>query len=156
MVEIKNKKKPRGRSFPKAGDTPRPRGRRVTSLRQSCVFAQPRRRTVAAWPGVAGERRREGCPLAFACEARSSRTGGGLIRSSLPYWENAQIVLFAWTPPLSLLIASVIVAIITIPRKKTSSSIVKEKRKAGTRAGLTKAAIVAAAAKLIDRPSSTT
>ena len=41
-------------------------------------------------------------------------------------------------------------AIITIPKKKTSSSIVKEKRKAGTRAGLTKAAIVAAAAKLIE------
>ena len=50
--------------------------------------------------------------------------------------------------PLSLLIASVIVAIIKIPKKKTSSSNVKEKRKAGTRAGLTKAAIVAAAAKL--------
>ena len=41
-------------------------------------------------------------------------------------------------------------AIITIPKKKTSSPIVKEKRKAGTRAGLTKAAIVAAAAKLIE------
>ena len=41
-------------------------------------------------------------------------------------------------------------AIITILKKKTSSSIVKEKRKAGTRAGLTKAAIVAAAAKLIE------
>ena len=52
--------------------------------------------------------------------------------------------------PLSLLIASVIVAIITIPKKKTSSPNVKEKRKAGTRAGLTKAAIVAAAAKLIE------
>ncbi len=52
--------------------------------------------------------------------------------------------------PLSLLIASVIVAIIKIPKKKTSSSNVKEKRKAGTRAGLTKAAIVAAAAKLIE------
>ena len=46
--------------------------------------------------------------------------------------------------PLSLLIASVIVAIIKIPKKKTSSPNVKEKRKAGTRAGLTKAAIVAA------------
>ena len=56
----------------------------------------------------------------------------------------------AGAAPLSLLIASVIVAIITIPKKKTSSSIVKEKRKAGTRAGLTKAAIVAAAAKLIE------
>ena len=53
-------------------------------------------------------------------------------------------------PPLSLLIASVIVAIITIPKKTTSSPNVKEKRKAGTRAGLTKAAIVAAAAKLIE------
>ena len=52
--------------------------------------------------------------------------------------------------PLSPLIASVIVAIITIPKKKTSSPNVKEKRKAGTRAGLTKAAIVAAAAKLIE------
>jgi len=53
--------------------------------------------------------------------------------------------------PLSLLIASVIVAIITIPKKKTSSPYVKEKRKAGTRAGLTKAAIAAAAAaKLIE------
>ena len=52
--------------------------------------------------------------------------------------------------PLSLLIASVIVAIIKIPKKKTSSPNVKEKRKAGTRAGLTKAAIVAAAAKLIE------
>ena len=41
-------------------------------------------------------------------------------------------------------------AIITIPKKKTSSPIVKEKRKAGTRAGLTKPAIVAAAAKLIE------
>ena len=41
-------------------------------------------------------------------------------------------------------------AIITIPKKKTSSPNVKEKRKAGTRAGLTKAAIVAAAAKLIE------
>ena len=41
-------------------------------------------------------------------------------------------------------------AIIKIPKKKTSSPIVKEKRKAGTRAGLTKAAIVAAAAKLIE------
>jgi len=51
-------------------------------------------------------------------------------------------------PPLSLLIASVIVAIIKIPKKKTSSP--NEKRKAGTRAGLTKAAIVAAAAKLIE------
>ena len=44
----------------------------------------------------------------------------------------------------------VIVAIIKIPKKKTSSPNVKEKRKAGTRAGLTKAAIVAAAAKLIE------
>ena len=53
--------------------------------------------------------------------------------------------------PLSLLITSVIVAIIKIPKKKTSSPYVKEKRKAGTRAGLTKAAIVAAAAaKLIE------
>jgi len=42
------------------------------------------------------------------------------------------------------------VAIIKIPKKKTSSPNVKEKRKAGTRAGLTKAAIVAAAAKLIE------
>ncbi len=41
-------------------------------------------------------------------------------------------------------------AIIKIPKKKTWSPIVKEKRKAGTRAGLTKAAIVAAAAKLIE------
>ena len=41
-------------------------------------------------------------------------------------------------------------AIIKIPKKKTSSPYVKEKRKAGTRAGLTKAAIVAAAAKLIE------
>ena len=41
-------------------------------------------------------------------------------------------------------------AIIKIPKKKTSSSNVKEKRKAGTRAGLTKAAIAAAAAKLIE------
>ena len=41
-------------------------------------------------------------------------------------------------------------AIITIPKKKTSSPIVKEKRKAGTRAGLTKPAIVAAAAELIE------
>ena len=48
------------------------------------------------------------------------------------------------------LVASVIVAIIIIPKKKTSSPYVKEKRKAGTRAGLTKAAIVAAAAKLIE------
>jgi hypothetical protein len=39
----------------------------------------------------------------------------------------------------------VIVAIIKIPKKKTSSPNVKEKRKAGTRAGLTKAASVAAA-----------
>ncbi len=52
--------------------------------------------------------------------------------------------------PLPPLIASVIVAIIIIPKKKTSSSCVKEKRKAGTRAGLTKPAIVAAAAKLIE------
>ena len=51
-----------------------------------------------------------------------------------------------WSP----LIASVIVAIIIIPKKKTSSPCVKEKRKAGTRAGLTKPAIVAAAAKLIE------
>src|SRR5208282_4527767 len=29
--------------------------------------------------GVTGERLREGCPFAFACEARSSRTGPGLI-----------------------------------------------------------------------------
>jgi hypothetical protein len=69
---------------------------------------------------------------------------------SLRYWNNAQIYRFARGAPLSLLIASVIVAIITIPKKKTSSPIVKEKRKAGTRAGLTKAAIVAAAAKLIE------
>ena len=41
-------------------------------------------------------------------------------------------------------------AVITIAKKKTSSPNVKEKRKAGTRAGLTKAAIVAAAAKLIE------
>ena len=52
--------------------------------------------------------------------------------------------------PLPPLIASVIVAIIIIPKKKTSSSCVKEKRKAETRAGLTKPAIVAAAAKLIE------
>ena len=51
-------------------------------------------------------------------------------------------------PPLSLLIASVIVAIIKIPKKKTSSPNVKEKRKAGTCSGLTKAAIAAAAATL--------
>ena len=69
---------------------------------------------------------------------------------SLRYWNNAQIYRFARGAPLSLLIASAIVAIITIPKKKTSSPIVKEKRKAGTRAGLTKAAIVAAAAKLIE------
>jgi hypothetical protein len=42
------------------------------------------------------------------------------------------------------------VAILIILKKKTSSPIVKEKRKAGTRAGLTKPAIVAAAAKLIE------
>jgi len=53
-------------------------------------------------------------------------------------------------PRLSLLIASVVVAIIKIPKKKTSSPIVKEKRKAGTRAGLTKGAIVTTAAKLIE------
>ena len=53
-------------------------------------------------------------------------------------------------PRLSLLIASVGVAIIKIPKKKTSSPIVKEKRKAGTRAGLTKGAIVTTAAKLIE------
>ena len=41
-------------------------------------------------------------------------------------------------------------ATIIIPKKKTSSPYVKEKRKAGTRAGLTKPAIVAAAAKLIE------
>jgi|SRR5260370_373674 len=52
--------------------------------------------------------------------------------------------------PLSHLVASVIVTIIKIPKKKISSPIVKEKRKAGTRAGLTKPAIVAAAAKLIE------
>ena len=69
---------------------------------------------------------------------------------SLRYWNNAQIYRFARGAPLSLLIASVIVAIITIPKKTTSSPNVKEKRKAGTRAGLTKAAIVAAAAKLIE------
>ena len=69
---------------------------------------------------------------------------------SLRYWNNAQIYRFARGAPLSLLIASVIVAIITIPKKKTSSPIVKEKRKAGTRAGLTKPAIVVAAAKLIE------
>jgi len=49
----------------------------------------------------------------------------------------------------SLIIARVIVAIIKIPKKKTPSPNVKEKRKAGTRAGLTKPAI-AAAAKLIE------
>src|SRR5208337_3970036 len=69
---------------------------------------------------------------------------------SLRYWNNAQIYRFARGAPLSLLIASVIVAIIKIPKKKTSSPIVKEKRKAGTRAGLTKGAIVATAAKLIE------
>jgi Bacterial regulatory proteins, tetR family len=42
------------------------------------------------------------------------------------------------------------VATIAIPKKKTSSPNVKEKRKAGTRAGLTKAAIVTAAAELIE------
>lgn len=52
--------------------------------------------------------------------------------------------------PLSPLIASVIVAIIRIPKKKTSGPNVKEKRKAGTRAGLAKPAIAAAAAKLIE------
>ena len=41
-------------------------------------------------------------------------------------------------------------AIITIPKKKTSGPNVKENRKAGTRAGLTNPAIVAAAAKLIE------
>ena len=41
-------------------------------------------------------------------------------------------------------------AIITIPKKKTSSPYLKEKRKAGTRVGLTKAAIAAVAAKLIE------
>ena|SRR5208337_3005328 len=69
---------------------------------------------------------------------------------SLRYWNNAQIYRFARGAPLSLLIASVIVAIVAIPKKKTSSPYVKEKRKAGTRAGLTKPAIVAAAAKLIE------
>src|SRR5208337_2136084 len=69
---------------------------------------------------------------------------------SLRYWNNAQIYRFAWGAPLSLLIASVIVAIIKIPKKKTSSPYVKEKRKAGTSAGLTKPAVVAAAAKLIE------
>ena len=52
--------------------------------------------------------------------------------------------------PPSLLIASVIVATIIIPKKKTSSPYLKEKRKVGTRAGLTKPAIVAAGAKLIE------
>ena len=69
---------------------------------------------------------------------------------SLRYWNNAQIYRFARDAPLSLLIASLVVAIITIPKKKTSSPYLKEKRKAGTRAGLTKAAIVAAAAELIE------
>jgi len=68
---------------------------------------------------------------------------------SLRYCNNAPIYRFAWGAP-SLLIASVIVATITIPKKKTSSPNVKEKRKAGTRAGLTKAAIVTAAAELIE------
>src|SRR5208337_1479777 len=49
----------------------------------------------------------------------------------------------------SLIIARVIVAIIKIPKKKIPGPNVKEKRKAGTRAGLTKPAI-AAAAKLIE------
>src|SRR5208337_1222007 len=49
----------------------------------------------------------------------------------------------------SLIIARVIVAIIKIPKKKTPGPNVKEKRKAGIRAGLTKPAI-AAAAKLIE------
>ena len=53
------------------------------------------------------------------------------------YCNNAPIYRF----PPSLLIASVIVATITIPKKKTSSPNVKEKRKAGPRAGLTKPAI---------------
>jgi AcrR family transcriptional regulator len=67
---------------------------------------------------------------------------------SLRYWNNAQVYRFAWLP--SLIIARVIVAIIKIPKKKTPGPSVKEKRKAGTRAGLTKPAIVAAAAKLIE------
>src|SRR5271166_1570588 len=137
--------------------------------------------------GVAGERRREGCPLAFACEARPSRTGGGLNRPlswpqrefcsrlngsgrsrlsvqepqeyqgqspwldrSLRYWNNAQVYRFAWSAPISSSSRASLWPSSQIPKKKTSSPIVKEKWKAGTRAGLTKAAIVAAAAKLIE------
>ena len=103
-------------------------------------------RAAGALQGSACER---DAPSAFACEARSSRTGPGLIRS-LRYWNNAQVYRFARGRLPSLIIAGVIVAIIIIPKKKTSSPNVKEKRKAGTRAGLTKPAIAAAAAKLIE------
>jgi TetR/AcrR family tetracycline transcriptional repressor len=51
---------------------------------------------------------------------------------------------------LSLFIASAFVAPIKIPKKKSSGTKAFEKRKAGTRAGLTKPAIAAAAAKLIE------
>ncbi len=60
------------------------------------------------------------------------------------YWSSDSI----GGASLSVLIASVIVATISIPKKKGSSP--NTKRKAGTRAGLTKAAIAAAAAKLIE------
>jgi hypothetical protein len=46
--------------------------------------------------------------------------------------------------PSFLTFASVIVAIIKIAKKKPPGPEVKEKRKAGTRAGLTRPAIVAA------------
>src|SRR5271166_141766 len=65
---------------------------------------------------------------------------------SLRYWNNAQIYRFARGAPFP---RSSRASSWPIPKKKTSSPNVKEKRKAGTRAGLTKPAIVAAAAKLI-------
>src|SRR5208337_2281508 len=101
--------------------------------------------------GVAGERPRErDAPPRVRVRSALRRNGSGLDwidRCSIGIMRRSTDSLGT---PASLLIASVIVATIIIPKKKTSIPNLKEKRKAGTRAGLTKAAIVAAGAELIE------
>jgi len=115
------------------------------------VGSRQRIRGVSGAQYAAAQGRYRGAPargMPFRVRVRSALQSYG---SGLDWIDRRAIAIMhrstdSLGAPLSLLITSVIVAIITIPKKKTSSPIVKEKRKAGTRAGLTKAAIVAAAA----------
>ena len=84
MGDPKPKKRPRGRPFVKGQIAFKHSSLQCVSLSEGGLLlaagnasgAYQGRNTGPRW-GVTGGK---GCPLAFACEARPSRTGPGLIR----------------------------------------------------------------------------